>query len=174
MFCIFLNVLKISLILQNRVCTNVSCQRRVEVGSVRLLFNACMLLGMLLPMLCIWADCRHHDSGRSVLRWKLWRKLLFVLPPGHADTIRRCTPRSDICGIHHTTSRNADALPVEVCNQKEAQDTGRRLRGLCGSLVLFLLCACAGPALDVSVLYNFLSNIDITVYVICDLLLQSS
>jgi hypothetical protein len=94
---------------------------------VRLLLDTCMLLGLLLPVLRLWADSCGNEPGGSVLRRKLWRKLLSVLPSDHADTIRRCSPCSNFRGIYLVSFWISYALPNEVRNQKEAQDTRRRL-----------------------------------------------
>jgi hypothetical protein len=91
----------------------------LEIRSVRLLFNARMLLGMLLPMLCLWSDRFCHVRWGNLLRWKLLRQLLFVLLTYHADTVRRCAPRSDFHCIDRASSGNAAPLPDEVRNQKE-------------------------------------------------------
>ena len=128
----------------------ISCSANFNVGRmenwpVRLLFNACMLLGLLLPMLCLWADSRRHDPCRGVLRRKLLRQLLFVLHACRDDTTHRCTHRSKFHRIDHASCGSSDPFTDEVRNQKEAQDPWRRLRRLRDCLVLRLLCPCAGP-----------------------------
>jgi hypothetical protein len=94
-----------------------------------------MLHGNLLPLLCLWADNCGHESWGSVLRRKLLRRLLFVLPSDHADTNRRSHSFvlywidrrhvSALCCIVRASAWHAVSLPDEVRNQKEAQHPGQ-------------------------------------------------
>jgi hypothetical protein len=129
---------------------NVGSTWCVEVWPVRLLFNTRMLFGLLLPMLCLWSDRGCYGPNGSVLRGRLLRKLLFVLPPCLSDTVHRRALGSNFLGIALSSFGNDLPLPYAICNPEKTQDTWRRLRGLHGCLVLFLLCPYPGSKLPTS------------------------
>jgi hypothetical protein len=94
-------------------------RRRVDIRSVRLLQNASMLYGMLLPILYLWTDICRHDPSGSLLRWKLLRRLLFVC--SFDSTANRHRHNYSSGDINLASFWNLCSLPDEVRNQEEVQ-----------------------------------------------------